>query len=254
MCIYCNTNNYRNIYENHHGIIPQEENGRSYHIHHIDGNRMNNDPANLIALSIQEHYNIHHLQNDWYACLKLAKQMNKSPEEISELARKEANRRIENGNHHFTDSEWQRQNQLKIIKNGKHFFVNDNPAKLEKNKKYGDDNVTRRPEVKEKLSGNNHYMNSPTYNPMSHNSKNPETVAKRSGKNHWMSRDNPNYSPDKSPSFNSNIYKFVNEKLGMVEETTFYGLRTKYNLNSGNLSRLINGKSNSYLGWKLADF
>lgn len=253
MCIYCGTDNYRKIYEHHNGPIPKEQNQRSYHIHHIDGDRTNNDPKNLLAVSIQEHYDIHHSQGDLYACLKLAIQMNKTLEEISELARKGANRRIENGSHHFLDCEWQRDNQLNIIKNGNHLFVNNNPSKLEKNKKYDGNNVAKRPDVKEKLSGDNHYMRSSAYNRESHNSKNPVTIAKRSGKNHWLSRDNPNYSPDKSPSFNPTIYKFINEKLGIVEETTFYELRTKYNLNSGNLSRLVNRKRNVYLGWRLAD-
>jgi hypothetical protein len=38
MCIYCTTNNYRKIYENHNGIIPKDSDGRTYEIHHIDGN------------------------------------------------------------------------------------------------------------------------------------------------------------------------------------------------------------------------
>ena len=69
MCIYCNTTNYRKIYENHYGPIPKEENGRSYEIHHLDGNHHNNDPKNLKAVRIQEHYDIHYSQGDWSACL-----------------------------------------------------------------------------------------------------------------------------------------------------------------------------------------
>ena len=51
---------YRKIYEDHYGPIPKEENGRSYEIHHLDGNSNNNDPKNLIAVTLQEHYNIHY--------------------------------------------------------------------------------------------------------------------------------------------------------------------------------------------------
>ena len=59
--------NYRKIYESHFGPIPKEKNGRSYDIHHIDGNHSNNSPENLRAVTIQEHYNIHYEQEDWYA-------------------------------------------------------------------------------------------------------------------------------------------------------------------------------------------
>ena len=44
MCIYCGTDKYRKIYEQHHGPIPIDESGRTYDIHHIDGNHFNNDP------------------------------------------------------------------------------------------------------------------------------------------------------------------------------------------------------------------
>jgi len=59
MTIY-NTTNYRKIYEQYYGPIPRDEQGRSYEIHHIDGNHSNNDPTNLKCVSIQEHYDIHY--------------------------------------------------------------------------------------------------------------------------------------------------------------------------------------------------
>ena len=46
--------NYRSLYETFKGKIPD-----GYHIHHIDGNPYNNDIDNLIALSPDEHYEIH---------------------------------------------------------------------------------------------------------------------------------------------------------------------------------------------------
>lgn len=52
MCMYCGTNKYRKIYVNHFGPIPKDITGRSYEIHHIDGNHLNNDPNNLKAVSI----------------------------------------------------------------------------------------------------------------------------------------------------------------------------------------------------------
>ena len=46
MNIYSETN-YRKIYEQHYGPIPKDTDGRSYEIHHIDGNHNNNDINNL---------------------------------------------------------------------------------------------------------------------------------------------------------------------------------------------------------------
>lgn len=100
MCIYCGTNNYRKIYENHHGPIPKEDNGRSYEIHHKDNNHNNNDPANLVAVTIQEHYDIHYTQGDYGACYLIATQrMCMSPKELSELASKNSRKRLAEGTH-----------------------------------------------------------------------------------------------------------------------------------------------------------
>ena len=85
MCIYCNTKNYRKIYETHNGKIPKDDTGRRYHIHHIDGDRSNNQNSNLVALSIKDHYQLHFQQEDWAACIKLAGQMAWSHDEISKL-------------------------------------------------------------------------------------------------------------------------------------------------------------------------
>lgn len=83
MCIYCNTKYYRKIYENHYSTIPKDQDGRKYDIHHIDGNRNNNSPENLVALSILDHFNIHKAQGDLGACQAITMRMNMSPEEIS---------------------------------------------------------------------------------------------------------------------------------------------------------------------------
>jgi hypothetical protein len=79
---------YRRIYEKIKGPIPKDELGRSYDIHHVDGNKKNNNINNLVAVSIQEHYNIHLNQNDWGACLALAKRMKLDYKTISELSSK----------------------------------------------------------------------------------------------------------------------------------------------------------------------
>ena len=59
-----NSYTYRKLYEEYHGLIPVDEDGRTYEIHHLDGNRKNNEPNNLVALSIKEHYRIHYEQGD----------------------------------------------------------------------------------------------------------------------------------------------------------------------------------------------
>ena len=93
---------YRKIYKDHYGPIPKDEHGRSYEIHHLDGDHSNNDPLNLKAVTIQEHYEIHQSQGDFSACLLMAKRMKLSPEETSELARLAVEKQLRNGTNPFT--------------------------------------------------------------------------------------------------------------------------------------------------------
>lgn len=74
---------YRKIWESINGKIPKDDFGRSYEIHHIDGNHLNNDITNLKLVTIEEHYNIHFDQGDYAACHMIAKRMAKTPEELS---------------------------------------------------------------------------------------------------------------------------------------------------------------------------
>lgn len=91
MCQYCNTKYYRKIYENHIGPIPIDVDGKSYDIHHIDGNHKNNNPSNLKAVTIREHYEIHHLQGDYGACYFITVQrLTATSEEISKKASENA--------------------------------------------------------------------------------------------------------------------------------------------------------------------
>lgn len=78
-------NIYRKIWINHYGEIPVDENGLTYEIHHIDGNRKNNDISNLIAVSLKEHYLIHYNQKDYYAAFMISRKMKLSDVELSEL-------------------------------------------------------------------------------------------------------------------------------------------------------------------------
>lgn len=124
MCIYCGTDKYRKIYENHYGPIPKDETGRTYEIHHIDGNRKNNNPDNLKCVSVQEHYDIHYIQGDWAACLLISRNMKISLNEKAELARLFQLHRVEEGTHNFT-SDLARKNALERVKNGTHHFLGD---------------------------------------------------------------------------------------------------------------------------------
>jgi hypothetical protein len=86
MSIY-STTDHRKIYEAFIGPIPKDEDGRSYEIHHIDGNHNNNEISNLLCVSIKEHYEIHKSQGDYKACLIMSQRMKVSPEEKSYLAK-----------------------------------------------------------------------------------------------------------------------------------------------------------------------
>ena len=101
MCIYCNTSNYRKIYENHYGKIPKDKDGKSYQIHHIDGNHKNNNFTNLKCVTEKEHYEIHLSQGDWRACQIMSARMKKPYKVISDLARKGALKQVENGTHNL---------------------------------------------------------------------------------------------------------------------------------------------------------
>lgn len=77
--------NYRKIWEENFGEIPKDEEGRTFEIHHKDGNRENNSLENLMCLSIKEHYNIHYQNGDYGACVMIAKRMSLPVNYISEI-------------------------------------------------------------------------------------------------------------------------------------------------------------------------
>jgi hypothetical protein len=68
--------NYRKLYESVFGKIPKDDLGRSYEVHHIDGNHNNNSIENLLCVSIEEHYNIHLTQGDFNAANLIATRIN----------------------------------------------------------------------------------------------------------------------------------------------------------------------------------
>lgn len=126
MCIYCGTPRYRKIYENHYGPIPKDELNRSYEIHHIDGNHSNNDPSNLRAVSLQEHYDVHYAQGDYWASWKIAAKMKMTGEQISALAKQAAAKQLKEGKHPFQNSEMARTVTNNRIARGEHPFLDPN--------------------------------------------------------------------------------------------------------------------------------
>jgi hypothetical protein len=73
---------HRRIYEDYYNVRLSS----LTEIHHIDGNHSNNDISNLKPVSIEEHYEIHHSQGDWAACLLMSHRMKLGSEEKSRLA------------------------------------------------------------------------------------------------------------------------------------------------------------------------
>jgi len=74
--------NYRKIWEEMYGPIPIDEAGRTYDIHHRDGNRSNNSIENLQCLSIEEHYTLHLNQKDYFAAKLVGYRAGKQPSDI----------------------------------------------------------------------------------------------------------------------------------------------------------------------------
>lgn len=124
-----NHNYYRRLYESYHGRIPKDEYGRSYDIHHIDGDSSNNSKENLIALSIRDHYAVHFQQKDWGACWSISLRMKISPEERSEISRRIALERVKNGTNYFSskeNSDRMRSIQKEKVISGAHVFLDSN--------------------------------------------------------------------------------------------------------------------------------
>lgn len=119
--------NYRKIWEKVNGPIPLDERGRKFEIHHIDGNRENNDISNLKCISMEEHFKIHYDQGDWAAAFRIAQRLEIDPKIKSELMSKSNRKRLEGGNHPFLDSEMRAKNYqttMKKIANKEHPFQN----------------------------------------------------------------------------------------------------------------------------------
>lgn len=118
--------NYRKIYEQDFGSIPNDNNNIPFDIHHKDGDRTNNSIENLEALSVQDHYNRHYEQGDWGACFALANRITMSFEERSALSKLVQARNIERGVHNFLKrpdgNSVGRDTARRLAKEGNHLF------------------------------------------------------------------------------------------------------------------------------------
>lgn len=126
---------YRKIWIEHFGKIPVDEDGRSFEIHHIDGDRTNNDISNLMCVSIKEHYDIHLKQGDYSAASYIASRMKIKPEDLKIIRSKATKKAYANGmkikhseKSKLLISEAAKKRNQKLIKEGKHNFITDNPV------------------------------------------------------------------------------------------------------------------------------
>lgn len=87
---------YRKIWESYHNeSIPEK-----YEIHHVDGNRNNNHPDNLLCVSIEEHLKIHKTQEDWGAVQAILARM-ENRDGIIEAARNFQLQKLQENTHNF---------------------------------------------------------------------------------------------------------------------------------------------------------
>ena len=100
---------YRQIWEKaNNKNIPN-----MYEIHHIDGNKFNNNPSNLICVSIEQHLQIHLDQKDWGAVQAILARSNSDKSLISLAASKAQTERWNNGTHNWQINENKRKERAK---------------------------------------------------------------------------------------------------------------------------------------------
>lgn len=91
---------YVKIWENYHDKkLP-----KNMEIHHIDGNHKNNSPENLLAVTIEEHLDIHLAQNDYGAAHAILMRMSRTEEQkemIKKCASEHQKKLLERGEHNF---------------------------------------------------------------------------------------------------------------------------------------------------------
>ena len=131
-------NKYQKIWMRENGEIPKTGDNRIYHIHHIDGNRKNNDISNLLCVSPYEHFLIH-LNNKEYmsAHAIYIKYLNETEKEKHKDVSKLAANQRDNSNIGFNNPETYKKifdKQNERIRNGE-FHLQSGKIQSETNKK-----------------------------------------------------------------------------------------------------------------------
>ena len=268
---------YRSIYIKHHGAIPLDENGRTYEIHHIDGDHTNNDIKNLIALSMQDHYDLHYAQGDYGACVLMAFKMNMTDEEISELISASHQKRISEGTHPTQQKwtcEWCNKSGINMLN-----YHNSHDKRCKKNPNISDEDVRKRKNTSAKQSKSASRAQLDSVRNGTHNTqekwhcihcnlngkgagnyryhgenclKNPNLSDEEKIFRNNKSKNNPMKNTEISKKFRDPvIYKFVNVASGEIMLSTRQEFIDKHNCKSCQISTLIKYPSKSLYGWKI---
>ena len=123
---------YRKIWEKHNGPIPRDDKGRSYEIHHLNGDRNDNRLSNLTCISAEEHYKIHLEQGDYGAAFRIAQRLEVDPDVKSKLMTESNKQRVLKGDHPFLDPEVKQKAQKSVqerVKNNTQGFQNKEVVK-----------------------------------------------------------------------------------------------------------------------------
>lgn len=247
MCIYCKTDDYRKIYENHSGSIP-----KGYEIHHIDGNHSNNIPSNLMAVTAEEHYYIHESRGDWAACLLIKSQrLNSTYKERSELARKANIQRLNDGVHIFQNAEF-RELATKTVNNlvalGKHNLQGStvNLEKLKNGEHPSQNKVSCIHCRKVTGLGPYHRYHGDNCEDQPENFNDLEWVNKH--KERKFKKEHMRKALTKAVSKNYRAIIVDGVKYKVITE-----VMKKYNLSNGGVRTRIRSNSDRFKGWKYAD-
>lgn len=110
--------NYKKIWEKYNKCkLP-----KNMEIHHKDGNSDNNNPENLLAVTLEEHLIIHYNQKDYAAVQAILIRMSRTEDNIrllKDAASKHQLELLENGQHNFQKSEVVKKRIQAVKKNHK---------------------------------------------------------------------------------------------------------------------------------------